>query len=59
MSLILTLLCTAIFGAGLACYAFAFEIGSDGLAFLLFTAGILLNSLAFFIPWQIIGHSRK
>lgn len=59
MTIILTLLCILIFGAGLVCYGFAFEMGNDGLSFLLFTAGILLNSLAFFIPWQIVGHSRK
>lgn len=59
LTVILTILCLAIFCAGLYCYALAFEIGQDGLAFLLFTAGILLNSLAFFIPWQLVGHSRK
>ncbi|WP_066054941.1 hypothetical protein [Gulosibacter bifidus] len=59
MSAIITVLCILIFGAGLGCYALAFEMGDPTMSFLLFTAGILLNSLAFFIPWQIVGHSRK
>lgn len=59
MSIILTIVCVGIFLLGCACYGLAFQMDSDTLALLVFAAGILLNSIAFFIPWQIIGHSRK
>jgi hypothetical protein len=32
---------------------------NDTLSMLVFIGGVLLNALAFFIPWQIVGHSRK
>lgn len=59
MSFILTVICTAIFVAGLWCYGLAFQVEGDTLRLLVFLAGMLLNSLAFFIPWQLTGQSRK
>lgn len=59
MSLILTIVCSAIFLAGFWCYGLAFQVEPESLRFWVFLLGILLNSLAFFIPWQLIGHSRK
>ncbi|SJM52753.1 hypothetical protein FM112_02600 [Gulosibacter sp. 10] len=48
-----------VFAAGIACYPLAFHMDSDLLSLLVFSAGVLLNALAFFIPWQLVGHSRK
>lgn len=59
MSALIAIACMIIFAAGIACYPLAFHMDSDMLSLLVFTAGVLLNSLAFFIPWQIVGHSRK
>lgn len=59
MSVILAIVCLAVFVAGIACYSLAFQMDSDTLSLLVFIAGVLLNSLAFFIPWQLLGHSRK
>lgn len=59
MSFILTFLSTAIFIAGLWCYGLAFQVDGDLLRLFVFAAGLVLNALAFFIPWQITGHSRK
>ena len=59
MSVLLALVCLVVFSAGIACYPLAFQMDSDTLSLLVFIAGVLLNSLAFFIPWQVLGHSRK
>ncbi len=48
-----------VFDAGIACYPLAFHMETDTLSLLVFTAGVLLNSLAFYIPWQVVGRSRK
>lgn len=59
MSVLIAIGCMIIFAAGIACYPLAFQMDSDILSLLVFIAGVLLNSLAFFIPWQLVGHSRK
>ncbi|CAG7845646.1 hypothetical protein USB125703_01919 [Pseudoclavibacter triregionum] len=59
MNFILTAICAVIFVAGLWCYGLAFQIENDTLQLLTFLAGMILNSLAFFIPWQLTGQSRK
>lgn len=59
MSFLLTALCAAIFVAGLWCYGLAFQIDNDMLQLLTFAGGMVLNAIAFFIPWQLTGHSRK
>jgi uncharacterized membrane protein len=42
-----------VFIAGLWCYGLAFQMPNDTLSMLVFIGGVL------FIPWQIVGHSRK
>ncbi|GGA56271.1 hypothetical protein GCM10011490_02670 [Pseudoclavibacter endophyticus] len=59
MSALIAIFCIAIFVAGLWCYGLAFQVDGDTLRLLVFLSGILLNSLAIFIPTQILGHSRK
>lgn len=59
MSVLIAIGCMIIFAAGIACYPLAFNMETDMLSLLVFIAGVLLNSLAFFIPWQMIGRSRK
>lgn len=59
MSALIAIGCMIIFAAGIACYPLAFHMETDTLSLLVFTAGVLLNSLAFYIPWQMVGHSRK
>ncbi|NLT26003.1 MAG: hypothetical protein GXX90_05050 [Microbacteriaceae bacterium] len=51
--------CFIVFALGIVCYPLAFRMDDNMMSILLFSAGILLNCLAFFIPWQITGHSRK
>ncbi|WP_140400548.1 hypothetical protein [Gulosibacter sp. 10] len=59
MSALIAIGCMIVFAAGIACYPLAFHMDSDLLSLLVFSAGVLLNALAFFIPWQLVGHSRK
>lgn len=59
MSALIAIVCIIIFVAGMWCYGLAFQIDGDMLQLLVFFSGILLNALAFFIPFQIIGHGRK
>lgn len=59
MNALIAFVCIAIFMAGLWCYGLAFQIEGDTLRLLVFLGGILLNSLAIFIPTQLLGHSRK
>lgn len=59
MRWILTILCLAIFAGGLFCFGLAFHEDQGVGSLLLFLVGIVLSSLAFFLPWQVIGHSRK
>lgn len=59
MSFILTFISSVIFIAGLWCYGLAFQVEGDLLRLLTFLAGMVLNALAFFIPWQLTGQSRK
>lgn len=59
MNVLIAIGCLIVFGLGIACYPLAFNMESETMSLLVFSAGILLNCLAFFIPWQIIGHSRK
>ena len=59
MNVLIALGCFIIFGLGIACYPLAFNADSDLMSLLLFISGVLLNSLAFFIPWQVTGHSRR
>lgn len=59
MRWILTIVCLAIFFAGLYLYSLAFQNDLGVGSLMLFIGGILLNSLAFFLPWQVIGNSRK
>ena len=59
MNALIAFLCIAIFIAGIWCYGLAFQVDGDMLRLLVFLAGILLNSLAMFIPFQVLGHGRK
>lgn len=59
MSVLIAVACIAIFVFGLYCYGLAFQVDGDTLRLLVFLAGILLNSLALFIPFQLISHNRK
>lgn len=59
VSVLIAIGCIIIFGAGIWCYGLAFQVDGDTLRLLVFLAGILLNSLALFIPWQLVGQSRK
>ncbi|WP_201521929.1 hypothetical protein [Gulosibacter hominis] len=59
MRWILTILCLAVFAAGLYCFGLAFHEDQGAGSLLLFLAGIGLSCLAFFLPWQVFGHSRK
>lgn len=59
MSVLIAIGCLIVFAAGIACYPLAFHMDSDMISLLVFCAGVLLNCLAFFIPWQLTGHSRK
>lgn len=59
MSALIAILSIVIFIAGLWLYGVAFQVDNDTLSLLIFTGGILLNSLAVFIPFQLTGHSRK
>ena len=58
-SAIIAILCIAIFLAGLYCYSLAFQMSTETMSALVFILGVALNTLAFFIPWQIVGHGRK
>lgn len=59
MNALIAFVCIAIFVAGLWCYGLAFQVDGDTVRLLVFAAGLLLNSLALFIPFHIVGHSRK
>ncbi|KAB1660169.1 hypothetical protein F8O01_04405 [Pseudoclavibacter chungangensis] len=63
MSALIAVVCIIIFAVGMWCYGLAFQIHTsehqDLLRMLVFFAGILLNSLALWIPFQVIGHSQK
>lgn len=59
MSIVIAIFSILVFVAGLFCYGLAFQMPNDGLSMLMFILGVLLNTLAFFIPWQLVGHSRK
>lgn len=59
MSVLIAIVCVAIFVFGLYCYGLAFQVDGDTLRLLVFLSGILLNALAFFIPFQLISHNRK
>ncbi|MGO2112532.1 MAG: hypothetical protein ACTH31_13060 [Pseudoclavibacter sp.] len=59
MSALIAIVCIAIFVAGLWCYGLAFQVDGDTLRLLVFLAGILLNSLAIFIPTTLIGHGQQ
>lgn len=59
MSALIAIGCMIIFAAGIACYPLAFNLDNDTMSLMVFIAGVLLNSLAFYIPWQVVGHSRK
>lgn len=59
MNALIAFVCIAIFLAGLWCYGLAFQVDGDTLRLLVFFGGILLNSLAIFIPTTILGNSRK
>ncbi|MDJ1370147.1 hypothetical protein [Gulosibacter molinativorax] len=59
MSVLIAIGCMIVFAAGIACYPLAFQMDNDTLSLLVFISGVLLNSLAFFIPWQLVGRSRK
>ncbi len=58
-SAIIAIVCILVFVAGLWCYGLAFQMPTDTLSLLVFIGGVLLNALAFFIPWQLVGHGRK
>lgn len=58
-SAIIAIVCILVFVAGLWCYGLAFQMPTDTLSMLVFIGGVLLNALAFFIPWQLVGHGRK
>lgn len=59
VSVLLAIGCLILFVAGIYCYPLAFQMETDMLSMLVFFAGLALNTLAFFIPWQVLGHSRK
>ena len=48
-----------VFALGILCYPLAFNAETESMSLMLFIAGVLLNCFAFFIPWQVTGHSRK
>lgn len=59
MNALIAFVCIAIFVVGIWCYGLAFQVDGDTLRLLVFLSGILLNSLAIFIPVSILGNSRK
>lgn len=59
MNALIAIFSILVFAAGLWCYGLAFQMPTDTLSLLVFILGVLLNTLAFFIPWQIVGHGRK
>ncbi|MDO5051454.1 MAG: hypothetical protein Q4E05_00995 [Pseudoclavibacter sp.] len=59
MNALIAIACIIIFVLGLWCYGLAFQVDGDTMRLLVFFAGILLNTLAVFIPFQVTGHSRK
>lgn len=61
MSALIAIVCIIIFVAGMWCYGLAFDpavADNDTLQLLIFFGGVLLNTLALFIPFQILGHGR-
>ena len=59
MNAIIAIVCIAIFLVGLWCYGLAFQIEDDTLQLLTFFAGIMLNTLAVFVPFQVTGRGRR